>query len=90
MNNNAAVNEPCANCGTRTDPQCGPEIMMVLDNGYHASVCYACENQAPTLVTLRNALQSVHNRNPELYVKQNITESMAQSLMIEFVVGLME
>jgi hypothetical protein len=38
-NNNTASNDPCAICGTRTDPQTGPELFL---EDSRALVCYLC------------------------------------------------
>lgn len=38
-NNNCATNDPCAICGRRTDPSCGPELFMA--DTWHL-VCYHC------------------------------------------------
>jgi hypothetical protein len=46
--NNAAVNDPCALCGERTDPELGPELFL---GGTWSLVCYECgAEHAPELV----------------------------------------
>lgn len=46
--NNTASNDPCALCGARTDPECGPELFLAES---WALVCYPCgERHAPELV----------------------------------------
>lgn len=48
--NNAATNDPCAICGARTDPECGPELFL---SGTEALVCYECGKQHdPELVDM--------------------------------------
>ena len=48
--NNTASNDPCALCGTRTDPDVGPELFL---DGTWELVCYECGKQhAPQLVNL--------------------------------------
>jgi hypothetical protein len=37
--NSVAVNDPCAICGDRTDPELGPELFL---EGTWALVCYEC------------------------------------------------
>jgi hypothetical protein len=37
--NNAATNDPCAICGKRADPECGPELFLY---GTLEFVCYWC------------------------------------------------
>lgn len=46
--NNAATNDPCEVCGSRTDPEVGPELFLA---GTWALVCYECGDEyAPALV----------------------------------------
>ncbi len=54
--NNAASNDPCAICGARTDPECGPELFL---DGTNALVCHECgEKYAPELVKALQAYRS--------------------------------
>lgn len=46
--NNAATNDPCEVCGSRTDPEVGPELFLA---GTWALVCHECAREhAPELV----------------------------------------
>jgi hypothetical protein len=46
--NNAVVNDPCAVCGRRTDPEFGPELFL---RDSWALVCYVCgAKYAPELM----------------------------------------
>jgi|SRR5215208_7804851 hypothetical protein len=55
--NNAATNNPCAICGTRTDPECGPELFLYSTE---ALVCYECgRKSAPSLVATLFAYREV-------------------------------
>lgn len=48
--NNCASNDPCALCGKRTEPSCGPELFL---EGTWSLVCHECgEKHAPGLVKL--------------------------------------
>ncbi|MEW6229373.1 MAG: hypothetical protein AB1700_15000 [Bacillota bacterium] len=48
--NNCATNDPCALCGARTDPSCGPELFLADS---WSLVCHECgEKHAPGLVRL--------------------------------------
>lgn len=56
--NNCATNDPCAICGERTDPVCGPELFL---EGTWALVCRQCGlKRAPYLV---EALDKIARRN---------------------------
>lgn len=46
--NNSAPNDPCAICGTPTDPECGSELFL---DGTNYLVCHTCtERDAPELL----------------------------------------
>jgi hypothetical protein len=54
--NNAATNDPCEVCGSRTDPEVGPELFLA---GTWALVCYECAREhAPELVDCLAAYRS--------------------------------
>ncbi len=59
--NNCAANDPCAVCGTRTDPICGPELFMA---DTWDLVCHSCgEKYAPELLAgLRMAQGTIGER----------------------------
>ncbi len=55
--NNAATNDPCAFCGQRTDPECGPELFAAES---FSLVCRDCARQhAPRLLAIRDLLQEL-------------------------------
>jgi hypothetical protein len=55
--NNAATINPCAICGTRTDPECRPELFLY---GTEALVCYECGRKSgPSLVDTLFAYREV-------------------------------
>ena len=54
--NNCATNDPCAVCGNRTDPRCGPELFLA---GTWELVCYQCgEKYDPILMVGLRAAQA--------------------------------
>jgi hypothetical protein len=58
--NNAATNNPCAICGTRTNPECGPELFELFLYGTEALVCYECGRKSgPSLVDTLFAYREV-------------------------------
>jgi hypothetical protein len=66
--NNAATNDPCAICGARTDPECGPELFIA---GTVALVCYECgRKHGPELVDMlwehRQRLLEANEQSAEL------------------------
>src|SRR5829696_8338860 len=62
--NNAAVNDPCALCGRRTDPECGPELFL---GSTWELVCYECGAQyAPELMECL----TVYRKSPE-FLRRN-------------------
>jgi hypothetical protein len=72
--NNCATNDPCAICGTRCDPDTGPELFL---DGTWALVCDECaEREAPELFYLlelyRAAGLAVHvlNRDTTIPLEQ--------------------
>ncbi len=55
--NNAATNDPCAFCGQRTDPECGPELFAAES---YSLVCRDCARQhAPRLLAVRDLLHEL-------------------------------
>jgi len=59
VDNNCASNDPCAICGERTDPNCGPELFL---EGTWALVCYECGwKYAPGLVEALDTLEGGHS-----------------------------
>jgi hypothetical protein len=67
--NNAATNDPCALCGRRTDPECGPELFL---GGTWELVCYECgAEHTPDLVECLKAYRFDFPAQP---VRQSLSE----------------
>jgi hypothetical protein len=58
--NNCATNDPCAVCGERTDPNCGPELFL---EGTWALVCHQCgKKYQPHLVEALDLLRKAERQ----------------------------